>query len=178
MGAKGKRVSESAVSDSPYALFSGDLNFNKTAFGGRVLEMADRLAGTVARRHSGETCVTLFLDSVKFHAPAHEGEELVFKASVNRVWHTSMEVGVKIVVRDYPTGVERNIASMYFTFVAVDKCNKPMAIIPVIPQSKEEARRYAEADERRVERLKKKDKPAASVATNENLAEALLQFGC
>lgn len=152
-----KTVKFSAVSDSPWSLFGRDLNFNKTAFGGDVLSKADRLAGTVARRHSGETCVTLFLDSVKFHSPAREGEELVFKSAVNHVWRTSMEVGVKIVVRDHKNGSERNVASMYFTFVAIDSDNKPIEICTVVPESVDEWRRFNEADARRQTRLAQKE---------------------
>ena len=92
---KSKPVSQSAINDYAYTIFPGDLNASDTAFGGRILEIADRLAAIVARRHSGLLCVTLLVDSIRFIGPATQGEILIFKSAVNRVWRTSMEIGVK-----------------------------------------------------------------------------------
>ncbi|MBI5733117.1 acyl-CoA thioesterase [Candidatus Jorgensenbacteria bacterium] len=146
-------VSFSAVDNLPYMLMPGDLNSNNTVFGGRVMEIADRLAGTVAMRHSGKTCVTLLVDSMKFLAPARQGEVLVFKAAVNRTWNSSLEIGVKVYAEDLKENTRRHVVSAYFTFVALDDQCKPIHIRQVVAETAEEKRRYKEADVRRMRRL-------------------------
>lgn len=149
-----KTVSESAVHDQTSVVFPNDLNTYGTLFGGRVLELADWLCGVVAKRHSGKVCVTLGLDSVRFLSPAKSGDTLVFQASVNRAWKTSMEIGVRVLTEDYKTLRRRHIFSAYFTFVALDDNLKPSKVPEVIPETEDERRRYKQAEKRRVNRLK------------------------
>jgi acyl-CoA hydrolase len=112
------------------------------------------VAAVVARRHAGRDCVTLGIDSVRFLAPARRGDLLVFQGAVNRVWRTSLEVGVKVWTEETFTRRRTHIVSAYFTFVAVDGNLQPVPIPPVIPNTDEEKRRYEEAEERRAARLK------------------------
>jgi acyl-CoA hydrolase len=149
----GKPVCESAINDQTAIVFPNDINVIGTLYGGRAMEMADEVAAIVAKRHSGRTCVTLGIDSVRFLAPARRGDILVIKAAVNRVWRTSMEVGLKILADDFRTGTRTHIVSAYFTFVGVDEDLKPVELAPVIPQSDEEKRRYEQADVRRKARM-------------------------
>ena len=130
---KSKPVSQSAINDYAYTIFPGDLNASDTAFGGRILEIADRLAAIVARRHSGLLCVTLLVDSIRFIGPATQGEILIFKSAVNRVWRTSMEIGVKVLGEDVKKKKQRHVVSAYFTFVAINKKRRPILVPPVIP---------------------------------------------
>jgi len=149
----GKPVSASALHDQTAIVFPNDLNAYGTLFGGRVLEMADKVAAVVAHRHAGRECVTLAIDSVRFLAPARRGDILVFQAAVNRVWRTSMEVGLKAFVEDFKTLQRRHIFTAYFTFVSLDENLRPVGIVLVIPQTDDEKRRYAEAERRRQRRL-------------------------
>jgi acyl-CoA hydrolase len=151
-----KSVAESAIHDQTSVVFPNDLNAYGTLFGGRVLDLCDRVAGVVAKRHSGKMCVTLGIDSVKFLAPAKHGDILVFKASLNRVWKTSMEIGLKVYKEDFRTLERVHILSAYFTFVALDDQMKPTEVPPVTPLSADEKRRYKEAEERRLIRLNQK----------------------
>ena len=151
----GKKVSETAIQDQTAVVYPNDLNAYGTLFGGRVLETCDRLAGVVARRHSGRVCVTLGVDSVRFLAPAKHGDTLVYKASVNRVWNTSMEIGLKVFAEDFRTLSRVHIVSAYFTFVALDDHLRPVEICPVVPETKDEVRRFGQAEVRRKQRLHK-----------------------
>lgn len=153
---QGKSVAESAIHDQTAVVFPNDLNAYGTLFGGRVLDLCDRVAGVVAKRHSGRVCVTLGIDSVRFLAPAKHGDILVFKASINRVWKTSMEIGLKVFKEDFRTQERVHILSAYFTFVALDDHLKPVEIPGVIPMTLEEKRRFIEAEERRLIRLRQK----------------------
>ncbi len=153
-----KPVSASAIHDQTMVVFPNDLNTLGTLFGGRVMEQADIVAATVAKRHAGRSVVTLGIDSVRFLASARHGDTLIFKAAVNRAWHTSMEVGLKVFAEDFHTMKQKHIVSAYFTFVGVDQNLNPIEVPPVIPETEDEKRRYLEADERREMRLKKRMK--------------------
>lgn len=114
----------------------------------------DNLAAIVAKRHTGRVCVTLGIDSVRFLNPARHGDILVCKASVNRTWNTSMEIGVKVIAEDFRTLEHKDILSAYFTFVATDDDLKPVEILPVIPETAEQVERFEQAEIRREYRLK------------------------
>ncbi|HEY4254767.1 MAG TPA: acyl-CoA thioesterase [Chlamydiales bacterium] len=148
-----KPVSASAIIDQVVEVFPNDLNPHGTLFGGRVMQIVDSLAAIVAKRHSGKVCVTLGIDSVRFLNPARRGDILVCMASVNKTWRTSMEVGVKVVAEDFRTLERRDILSAYFTFVAIDDDHKPIAVVPVLPETPIQQKRYEAAEERRLLRL-------------------------
>lgn len=148
-----KPVSASSVIDQVIEVFPNDLNPHGTLFGGRVMQIVDTLAAIVAKRHCGRVCVTLGIDSVRFLNPARRGDILVCMASVNRTWHTSMEVGVKVVAEDFRTLEQKDILSAYFTFVAVDDDHKPTEIIAVKPETPEQLKRFQQAEIRRRHRL-------------------------
>jgi len=150
---KGKLVSDSMVIDQVVEVFPNDLNAHGTLFGGRVMQIIDALAAIVAKRHSGMVCVTLGIDSVRFLSPARHGDILVCMASVNRTWRTSMEVGVKVMAEDFRTLLQKHVLSAYFTFVAVDEQHKPVPVIPVVPETENQFRRYEQAEVRRQYRL-------------------------
>jgi len=116
------------------------------------MAILDRTACVVAERHSGSTSVTASVDAMHFLAPAEEGDILIFRASVNRTWRTSMEIGVKVLSEHYRTGQIRHILSAYFTFVAVDSNRKPTPVPPIVPKTPIEKRRFMEAEDRRQQR--------------------------
>jgi acyl-CoA hydrolase len=133
-----------------------DTNQLGNLLGGRLMEWMDIAAAISAQRHSNRICVTAAFDNSAFHQPIKLGEVVILRASVNRTFHTSMEVGVQVTTENQLTG-ERKIANTaYLTFVAVDENNKPIPISPVIPQTVAEKRRYKDALTRREMRLKKK----------------------
>jgi acyl-CoA hydrolase len=125
-----------------------------TLFGGRVMSLVD-LAGSIAAwRHARTTVVTASVDHMSFLHPVRIGQLVVLRASVNRVFRTSMEVGVKVCVEDLNTGEVHHTSSAYLTFVALDRATgRPVEIAPVIPETEEEKRRYEGAERRRELRL-------------------------
>lgn len=148
-----KKVDESKIDYYPYEIFPHDLNPKDTVFGGTVMAEADKIAGLVAQRHSGRICVTLLVDSIRFLAPARQGETLIFKASLNKAWNTSMEIGVKVMAENFLKKESRHVLSAYFTFVALNAKGRPAQVPSVSPETNEEKRRFDGAEIRRENRL-------------------------
>lgn len=148
-----KTVFSTAVEKHTYKIFPNDLNTNGTLYGGLVMNMLDRITLVVAERHSEQICATISVDALHFLRPAYVGEILLFYASLNRAWNTSMEVGAKVVAENYKTGEHRHVVSAYFTFVALDEKNVPTKVPAVTPETDLQKRRYEEADIRRKNRI-------------------------
>ena len=149
---EGKAVRESASEYSELAL-PNDANGLGSVLGGKVMHLVDLAAAMAAMRHARKPAVTAAVDSLRFLHPVHIGELIVLRSSVNRVFRTSMEVGVKVETEKLMTGERLHTCSAYLTFVALDENGKAAPIPPVIPETDDEKRRYREAGERREHRL-------------------------
>jgi len=122
--------------------------------GGHVMHLVDIAAAMAAHRHSNSYVVTASVDYIDFRNPVSLGEIVMLKSHVNRVFHTSMEVGVEVYSENVLTGERKHTTSAYVTFVAIDeKTLQPKAVRPLIVKTLEEKRRYEEAAERRKTRL-------------------------
>jgi acyl-CoA hydrolase len=152
----GKPVRDSISEYSELALPT-DANGLGNVLGGKVMHLVDLAGAMAAMRHARRPVVTASVDHMNFLHPIHIGQLIVLHSQVNRVFLTSMEVGVRVMVEDLMTGRKRHTCSAYLTFVALDARGKPAAIPPVIPETEEEHRRYREAAERREYRLSLRD---------------------
>ncbi|HKQ86687.1 MAG TPA: acyl-CoA thioesterase [Candidatus Acidoferrales bacterium] len=135
------------------AVLPNDANVLGTMLGGRVMHLIDIAGALAATRHSNSYVVTASVDYLDFRFPIQVGEFIVLRASVNRVFHSSMEVGVKVFAENPLTGQQRHTSTAYVTFVALDANRQPHPAPEVIPETEEEKRRYREAGERRDYRL-------------------------
>ncbi len=151
-----KSPAESAVEQNVYKVFPNDLNSEYTVFGGLVMGLCDRTALIVAERHSGRTSVTAAVDSLNFVAPARAGDTLIVKASVNRSWRSSMEIGVRVAAENSHTGETRHVVSAYLTFVALDDDGRPARVPAVVPATPSDERRFDDAGRRRDARLQQR----------------------
>jgi acyl-CoA hydrolase len=155
-------VRASASEYSEIAL-PNDANPLGNLLGGRVMHLVD-LAGAIAgTRHSRCPVVTASIDYMTFLHPVHIGQLLTLRSSVNRVFRSSMEVGVKVWVEDMRTGLISHTSSAYLTFVALDATGQKVQIPPVLPETDDEKRRYEEAGVRREYRLALKARQKKSV---------------
>jgi len=148
----GRYVRESISEYSEFAL-PNDANVLGFMLGGKVMHLVDMAAALAATRHARCAAVTASVDHMSFLHPIHIGQLIVLRASVNRVFRTSMEVGVRVEVETPRTGEKRHTSSAYLTFVAVEKDGVRLPIPPVIPETADEKRRYEEAGQRREYRL-------------------------
>ena len=149
---QGKPVRESASEYSELAL-PNDANGLGNVLGGKVMHLVDLAAALAGIRHARGPVVTASVDSLHFLHPVHIGELIVLRSSVNRVFRTSMEIGVNVITEKLRTGERRHTCSAYLTFVALDDRGKAAQIAPVIPETEDEIRRFREAGERREYRL-------------------------
>ena len=122
--------------------------------GGRVMHLVDIAAAIAAHRHCNSYVMTASVDYVDFRNPVRIGDLIILKSQVNRVFNTSMEVGVKVFSENVLTGERKHTTSAYVTFVAIDeKTGKRKAAPQLLVRTAEEKRRYREALGRRKIRL-------------------------
>lgn len=133
-----------------------DTNQLGNLLGGRLMHWIDIAAAITAQRHSGRVCVTASVDELDFHTPIKLGEIVTLQASVNRAFRSSMEVGVLVTAQGLGTTSMRRANNAYLTFVAIDGKGHPVEVPPVIPETDDEKRRYAEALSRRELRLQRR----------------------
>jgi acyl-CoA hydrolase len=122
--------------------------------GGQVMHLVDMAAAMAAHRHSNSYVVTASVDYIDFRNPINLGEIVNLKSQVNRVFHTSMEVGVEVYSENAMTGERKHTTTAYVTFVAIDQYTRqPKTVAPLILKTAAERRRWREAGERRKVRL-------------------------
>lgn len=126
-----------------------DANPLNALLGGRLMHWIDLAGALAAHRHSRQWVVTASIDHLDFLVPVRVGDLVILRSSVNRVFHTSMEVGVKVWVENYRAENTQHVSSAYLTFVAVDAAGLRLAVPPVVPESDEEKRRFEDAGRRR-----------------------------
>ena len=143
----------STQTESSEFILPGDLNSLGYLFGGKLVSWIDKVGAISAIKHVRGTVVTVSIDNLIFKKPVTNGSILTIRASVNRVFRHSMEVGV--IAETLPPGSEKpvHVCSAYLTFVALDETGKPKDILPVVPVTEAERRRYDEALIRRNHRL-------------------------
>ena len=153
----GRFVRESISEYSEFAL-PNDANVFGHVLGGKVMHLVDLAAALAGLRHARCAVVTASIDHMSFLHPVHIGQLIVLRSSVNCVFRTSMEIGVRVEVENLITGEVRHTSSAYLTFVAVDEKGQRTPIPPVIPETEAEKRRYEEAQQRRQYRLALREK--------------------
>jgi len=143
-----RTVAESQAERSEI-VFPADANAVGNLFGGRLMQYIDLVGAIAACRHARAMTVTASMDHLDFVAPVKIGDLLILKASVNRAFKTSMEVGVRVMVEDVKEQRLRHVSSAYLTYVAVDREGKKLEVPAVIPETEHQKRRYEDAARRR-----------------------------
>ena len=143
-----RRVSESQ-SETTQAILPADSNALGTLFGGKLMQYIDLVGAMAASRHARTYVVTASMDHLDFVSPVLVGELLILKASVNRAFKTSMEVGVRAMVEDVRKGTLRHVSTAYLTFVAMDASKQRVEVPAVLPETENQQRRFDDALRRR-----------------------------
>ncbi len=153
----GRKVSASQVVMTQLVLPT-HTNALDTVFGGTVMSWIDIAAAIAASRHARKEVVTASIDELHFLAPIYKGWVVNLQASVNFVSKSSMEVGVRVEAENPKTGERFHTASAYLTFVCLGSNGRPTAVAPLILEDDHQRRRFQEAQIRREERLKRREK--------------------
>jgi acyl-CoA hydrolase len=146
LAARPVRDSQSEMAE---IVLPNDANPLGALLGGRLMHWIDLAGALAAHRHSRNYVVTASVDHIDFLVPVRVGDLVILKSSVNRVFQTSMEVGVKVFVEDYIADTAQHVASAHLTFVAIDAAGKRLKVAPIIPETEEQKRRYDDAGRRR-----------------------------
>jgi len=152
-----KKISDSQITMTELVLpnYTNQLG---NLLGGQLMHWIDICAALSAAKHNQRVCVTASVDRIDFHHPIRLGDAVTLTSTINRVFKTSMEVGVKVYAQNFREGTKIHTNTAYLTFVSVDNDGKPVDGIEGIPESEDEKRRYDEALTRRENRLKDRKK--------------------
>jgi acyl-CoA hydrolase len=146
---------EQTISVLTYRTGVGDANIAGNVHGGQIMKLCDDAAAIAATRLAGGRVVTAAVDGMRFRSPVHVGDVITLRSTVNAVWRTSMEVGVRVDSEDLTNGETRHTLSAYFTMVALDGDEKALPLPPLEPATAADERRHREACLRREVRLAK-----------------------
>ena len=164
-----RSVSESQ-SEMTELVLPNDTNPLGNLLGGRLMHFIDLVAAMAAYRHSRAYVVTASMEHIDFIAPVQVGDLVILKASVNRAFQTSMEIGVKVWVENAMAGTRRHVSSAYLTFVAVDENGRRLPVPQLITTTPDEIRRYEDAGRRRGQRDRERERKRKHWAARETEA--------
>jgi acyl-CoA hydrolase len=139
--------------ESTRTVLPEDTQFGSTMFPGKLLMEVDEAGGILSMRYNRGLVMTACLDALDFYAPISTHEVVTFKAGLNHVGTSSLEVGVKVLTEVPITGEVRHACTAYLTYVHLGADLRPRPCVPFTPETPEEQRRWGEAVERRGRRL-------------------------
>lgn len=133
-------------------VFPEDTVMGTIMFAGRLMMHLDEVASILALRFCHCPVVTASMDALAFYAPIHLGELVVYKAALNYVGRTSMEIGVKVLAEAPLSGARRHTCTAFLTVVNLT-ADGPQPVPPYAPKTEIEHRRWREAQARREHRI-------------------------
>ncbi|OGS70090.1 MAG: acyl-CoA thioesterase [Flavobacteria bacterium RIFCSPLOWO2_12_FULL_35_11] len=120
----------------------GESNQLGNLFGGELLARMDRACSIAARRHSHAIVVTASVNHVAFNNAVPIGSVMTIEAKVSRAFKSSMEIYVDVWIEDRESQERSKVNEGIYTFVAVDKFGKPIAVPQLEPETVLEKERY------------------------------------
>ncbi len=130
-----------------------DANALGDVHGGHIMKLVDEAGGICAIRHSRRPTVTVAMDSMTFLSPVGVGDLVTFRATINWIGRTSIEVGVRVEAENILTGEVTHTNSAYLVYVALDENGRPTPVAPLILESEAQRRRWEEGARRQEHRL-------------------------
>ena len=134
-----------------------EANVAGNVHGGWIMKLCDEVAGIAAIRHCGNRVVTAGVDRMTFLHPVMVGDLVVFRATVNAAWRTSMEVGVRVESENVHTRELKHTSTAYLTMVALSEEGRPVEVPGIAAETDDERRREREAQLRRTNRLAERE---------------------
>ena len=140
-----------------------DTIFGNTMFPGKLLMNIDEAGGILSMRYLRGLVMTACVDALDFYAPISTHEVVTFKAALNHVGRSSLEIGVKVLTEVPWSGEVRHACTAYLTFVHLGPDLRPRPCPRFVPETPGEKRRWVEAEERRGQRLDRVKRLKASI---------------
>lgn len=141
--------------ESARSVLPEDALFGDTMFVGKMLMAVDEAGGILSMRYCRGLVMTACLDAMDFYSPISTHEVVTFKAGVNYVGTSSLEVGVKVLAEVPWSGEVRHACTAFLTFVHLGLDLRPRPCPPFTPATPGERRRWDEAVARRGLRLER-----------------------
>ena len=139
--------------ESSRSVLPEDTLFGNTMFPGKLLMDVDEAGGILSMRYTRGLVMTACLDALDFDSPISTHAVVTFRAGLNHVGTSSLEVGVKVLTEVPMTGETRHACTAYLTYVHLGADLRPQPCPPFTPATPEEQRRWEEALGRRERRL-------------------------
>jgi len=156
--------------ESVRSVLPDDALFGNVMFPGKMLKEIDEAGGILSMRYCKGFVMTACLDAMDFYAPTRTHEVLIFKAALNHVGTSSLEVGVKVLAETPWSGESRHACTAFLTYVHLrpeaDGRLRPTPCSPYTPETEAERRRWQAALVRRACRLERVKRLKAALSTN------------
>ena len=147
--------------ESARSVLPEDALFGNTMFPGKMLMELDEAGGILSMRYCKGLVMTACLDAMDFYTPIYTHEVVTFKAGLNHVGTSSLEVGVKVLAEQPWSGEVRHACTAYLTYVHLGGDLRPQPCRSFTPGTEGERRRWAGALARRDRRLEREALKAA-----------------
>jgi len=141
--------------ESVRAVLPEDALFGSTMFAGKMLMDIDEAGGILSMRYCKGLVMTACLDAMDFYSAIFTHEVVTFRAALNHVGTSSLEVGVKVLAETPRTGDVRHACTAFLTFVHLGADGRPRPCPPFTPETPGERRRWEAALARREVRLER-----------------------
>jgi len=141
-----------------------DALFGEMMFAGKMLMQLDEAGGILSMRYCRGLVMTACLDAMDFYTPIFTHEVVTFRAGLNHVGTSSLEVGVKVLAEKPHTGEIRHACTAYLTFVHLGEDLRPRPCRAFAPETPAERRRWEEALARRELRLARVKRLRAAIS--------------
>lgn len=141
-----------------------DALFGQMMFAGKLLMALDEAGGILSMRYCRGLVMTACLDAMDFYTPIYTHEVAIFKAGLNHVGTSSLEIGVKVLAEQPWSGEVRHACTAFLTFVHLGADLRPKPCPPFSPATEAERRRWAAALARREQRLARVKRLKAALA--------------
>ena len=151
--------------ESARSVLPEDALFGRMMFAGKLLKDIDEAGGILSMRYCRGFVMTACLDALDFYAPVATHEVVTFRAGLNHVGTSSLEIGVKVLAEVPWTGEVRHACTAYLTFVHLGPDRRPRPCPPFTPATPGERRRWEAALGRREARLARVKRLRASLAS-------------
>lgn len=106
----------------------GTVNFGGKVQGGTVMKWIDEAGSACATGWARRSCVTVYVDGIRFHRPILVGDLVEVQARLAYTGNSSMNISVEVRCGDVKAGTMEKTTECVIVFVALDEHGKPVPV--------------------------------------------------